>query len=107
MGDLVGLICRLHGPIIGTDSLYIPTRQIFQQTRQINELQDALRQRDAELRDLREVAEAAAELQSADQQAAKIIDLSKKVGRVAGMCGRWGFPACPKPSHWKPMFEAC
>lgn len=55
-------------------------RQVFQQTRQINDLQDAIRQKDAELRDLREVAEAAAELQSTDQQAAKIIDLSKKVG---------------------------
>lgn len=39
-----------------------------------------MRQRDAELRELRDVAEAAADLQSTDQQAAKVIDLSKKVG---------------------------
>ena len=38
-----------------------------------------MRQRDVELRELREVAEAAADLQSTDQQAAKVIDLSKKV----------------------------
>ena len=42
-----------------------------------------MRQRDVELRELREVAEAAADLQSTDQQAAKVIDLSKKVG------GQW------------------
>lgn len=46
---------------------------------QNSELQALLRQKDAELRDLQEVADAAAELQSADAQASKIIELSKKV----------------------------
>ena len=46
-----------------------------------------MRQRDVELRELREVAEAAADLQSTDQQAAKVIDLSKKVGGQ-GLKGR-------------------
>jgi len=41
-------------------------------------LEAQLAARDAECRELREVAEAAADLQSADQQAAKVIELSKK-----------------------------
>lgn len=43
------------------------------------ELQAAVRAKDAELKELREVAAAATELQAQDVQAAKIIDLSKKV----------------------------
>ena len=53
-----------------------------------------MRQRDVELRELREVAEAAADLQSTDQQAAKVIDLSKKVGGQGGMLA--GLLTCTK-----------
>ncbi|GAX83035.1 hypothetical protein CEUSTIGMA_g10461.t1 [Chlamydomonas eustigma] len=43
------------------------------------ELLDIIRQKDIEIRDLQDVAEAAAELQNQDQQAAKVIELSKKL----------------------------
>jgi hypothetical protein len=53
--------------------------QIANLQRQVRALQDELEERDADIRDLGVVAEAAADLQAADQQSAKIIELSKKV----------------------------
>lgn len=43
------------------------------------ELQAAVKAKDAELRELRELAEAYSTMQSQDVQASKIIDLAKKV----------------------------
>lgn len=48
-------------------------------TAQVRQLQQQLAAREQEVAALREIAEAATELQSQDVQAAKVIELSKKV----------------------------
>jgi hypothetical protein len=51
---------------------------------QLRQLQEQLAAREQEVAALREIAEAAAELQSQDVQSAKVIELSKKV-RLTGL----------------------
>lgn len=57
---------------------------------QVRQLQQQLAAREQEVAALREIAEAATELQSQDVQAAKVIELSKKVSstfkRLSGCC---------------------
>lgn len=72
----------------------LPATQLREAQRRQGELEAALASKEAECAGLREVVEACADVQSRDVQAAKIIELSKKVGMHVVWWWRTGGSTC-------------